>query len=1382
MSKKKFELVDPSRTFEGIHSSNRVNETDWNLCFICQQETSSKLECPANSRQTDKEVGYVKVADQLKDFSSIGELPESLQVRVESGDLLHSLKEHEAKFHKTCRNKYDSYHYERACKRRKLADRESLPEIGATRATRSRFSAENFRPCCFFCEKEDAESNLSSAQTFALDRRVRDAALLLSDEKLLAKLSEGDLVAIEAKYHKSCLASLYNRVRNATKNDLGKGDEDEIISGVVLAEVIGYIHEIYQTEEGIPVFKLSDLVTLYRNRLKEYGGSNSLIESVHSTRLKENILGHIPELGEYKKGKHVLLTFKEESGQAIFDACAFSNEDDGMCLARAAAIIRKQIIASSKENDAILVPASEGSSVPHSLYSLICMVLNGWNIDEKVPVKEQTAAMSIAQLIKFNTVKTKRRKCTQTDVVRHSKENETPFPLYLGLMLHSKTRKKGLIDNLSRHGLSVSYKRVQSVQLAITKQLCRSYQNQGVFCPPSLKKGIFTSAAIDNIDHNPSSTTAKEAFHGTSISVFQHPEEDIESEIFVLERGIEEMDVKLQLPEYYTAVVSTKTEDAEYPSQSVNPERIGNVEGAHRVANQWLQKVEGIDDANAQIDVKERLSWSGYHSQIAGNRIIRPNCTSTLLPLLEESINSHAMVRHTMDIVVLILRQLCPEQAAVITADQPVYAIAKKVQWSYPELYGENKLVMMMGALHIEMATLNMLGDWLEGSGWVEVLIEAQIHSPGRAESVLSGTHVKRSRYVHQVTCAALHLLLVSAYRNSSTDVPIEEWITARRSSSAQFNYWLTVIELETLLLMLVRSIREGDIHMFVRSLEDIAPWMFALDHVHYARWLPVFINDLKLLPVKHPSIFKEFLKGKFTFQKTKRAFSCLAEDQAHEQNNKIVKIDGGAIGILQDPAALLKWMVAGPEITRMLQSFENEEPQYEDEDNGHHEDSDGQEKKFRKDTIAIKEVFSELGNPFEEDDVLMHVTKKCLMSQEAMQSVREAQRLGKEQYDRYVKERLIMRQVSLYSAIKRNSLPLFREKNKVSTSKGKLRMVSLKEECWLYASLYVACQSRDGDLQDFFTHENHSYPPALSEYGKLRTCTKADFLQPLDAFGSTCLSGPEATAKIIDGAAVVQMTAPRDIKTFGQYASDVFTKAIYKSFQQQGMGRVDVVFDVYLKDSLKSETRERRGSGTRISVRETTPIWGQWQQFLRDDDNKTELFGLLADKLVSHCPPNRMILATSFDRTLCNADIDLTRVSPCNHEEADTRIFVHVKHAADSGHRKIVVKTVDTDVVVLAISLFQSLQIEELWVEFGVGKQLRWLPIHEYVTNLGESVCKGLRFWFAFTGCDTVSSFAGRGKKYSWTVWRSHPDVNETFERYALVFHLCKKYKNIIL
>ena len=42
-------------------------------------------------------------------------------------------------------------------------------------------------------------------------------------------------------------------------------------------------------------------------------------------------------------------------------------------------------------------------------------------------------------------------------------------------------------------------------------------------CPPNLREGLFTTAAIDNIDHNPSSTTTTDALHGTGISLFQHP-------------------------------------------------------------------------------------------------------------------------------------------------------------------------------------------------------------------------------------------------------------------------------------------------------------------------------------------------------------------------------------------------------------------------------------------------------------------------------------------------------------------------------------------------------------------------------------------------------------------------------------------------------------------------------------------------------------------------------------------------------------------------------------------------------------------------------------------------------------------------------------------
>ncbi|CAC5399636.1 unnamed protein product [Mytilus coruscus] len=70
--------------------------------------------------------------------------------------------------------------------------------------------------------------------------------------------------------------------------------------------------------------------------------------------------------------------------------------------------------------------------------------------------------------------------------------------------------------------LSVSYDRILSVSASLTNTLCKQYQEDGYVCPPSLQIGLVTTAAVDNIDHNPSSTTAQDSFHGTGISLFQH--------------------------------------------------------------------------------------------------------------------------------------------------------------------------------------------------------------------------------------------------------------------------------------------------------------------------------------------------------------------------------------------------------------------------------------------------------------------------------------------------------------------------------------------------------------------------------------------------------------------------------------------------------------------------------------------------------------------------------------------------------------------------------------------------------------------------------------------------------------------------------------------
>lgn len=76
----------------------------------------------------------------------------------------------------------------------------------------------------------------------------------------------------------------------------------------------------------------------------------------------------------------------------------------------------------------------------------------------------------------------------------------------------------------------------------------------------------------------------------------------------------------------------------------------------------------------------------------------------------------------------------------------------------------------------------------------------------------------------------------------------------------------------------------------------------------------------------------------------------------------------------------------------------------------------------------------------------------------------------------------------------------------------------------------------------------------------------------------------------------------------------------------------------------------------------------------------------------------------------MCSEDYDTSRISPCDHEESDTRIFVHVLDAVLSGHKKIAIRTVDSDVVVLAVAFAATIkEIEELWIAFGTKNEFRF-------------------------------------------------------------------------
>ena len=224
-----------------------------------------------------------------------------------------------------------------------------------------------------------------------------------------------------------------------------------------------------------------------------------------------------------------------------------------------------------------------------------------------------------------------------------------------------------------------------------------------------------------------------------------------------------------------------------------------------------------------------------------------------------------------------------------------------------------------------------------------------------------------------------------------------------------------------------------------------------------------------------------------FVVRKTIRAFSSIALDHAHEQVNAIIKGEGGAVGLTENPAALRRWMVAGPELSRMVQEFERVHPRQQRSE-ATMKQKPAVQSTFSKDVVNTMSYFEELGNPFQdESENLMAIHTKDIKDDAAVNTIQNTSRIGEKQFQLFVEERFIDRTKPVTDPLKKNNLPTFSTPCKKMISKDKARVQVLKEDCSLFSRLYIACQTRDGNLEEFFTYENQPWPPSLSELGELR-------------------------------------------------------------------------------------------------------------------------------------------------------------------------------------------------------------------------------------------------------------------------------------------------------
>uniref|UniRef100_A0A0L8FV64 Uncharacterized protein n=1 Tax=Octopus bimaculoides TaxID=37653 RepID=A0A0L8FV64_OCTBM len=533
-----------------------------------------------------------------------------------------------------------------------------------------------------------------------------------------------------------------------------------------------------------------------------------------------------------------------------------------------------------------------------------------------------------------------------------------------------------------------------------------------------------------------------------------------------------------------------------------------------------------------------------------------------------------------------------------------------KIQWKWPQMDGS--FVILMGSLHTDMAALRVAGSLRKSSGWTTVSDEAGIATSGTTDSFLSATSVTKTRRVHQVTSCSLYQLKKRAYEASD--------------KSRSFN-----------------------------------------DCTHYAR--SVHINDMRKLLEANPSVNEEFAAGRFEIHKMERLFSAIGVDQVHEQNNALIKEDGGAV-----------------EICHLVGEYDELSKIRQRTNASHHKHIPSVQKTFLED-----------------------VQNFYAMDSDAADTLKN-----------YVPEGM-------------------------KTKTARKLDNAVEQDCNLFANLFITSQTRQVDLEEFFRCENANFPASISSNGDFYRGTKSDLIACLKKQVEMLANRPETDAIFIDRAHLAHDIQHKHL-TFKDYAEHDFVGKINKYAERYR--------HTYNSQSLKSFMRLQRKKGK---------VPQNWPSFLQKEENKKELYTFLAHKLKQ--ATGGQVFTTAMSSCVSNKEDEVKHLmedmTDCSHEEADTRIFVHVMNAVKQSYiTRATILANDIDIVVIAVATFSVLKRSglDLWVAYRMDKSRRW-PVG-----------------YAVTGCDTVNAFKERANNTFHQLSAPCADITEdqmqVIERFVVLLY----------
>ncbi|KAJ8679187.1 hypothetical protein QAD02_014974 [Eretmocerus hayati] len=1045
----------------------------------------------------------------------------------------------------------------------------------------------------------------------------------------------------------------------------------------------------------------------------------------------------------------------------------------------------------------------ENTSIPDGMVALFSGM---FNIPENKLCDDEIVPHGTSQeALDRKKLKIKSLFQTMFFILKNGRE-KTPLQVMNGIALHATCKSKTLIDSLNHLGLSISYDEILRIRNGLALYTLE-LNARGIPLPNHLKRFIFTVLAFDNFDWNEWITSGMYSTHDTVSVGFQERSNDIQRKPRISETSVNQrsrsFDVNLSCQELKTFHKPpgkiTLPPDFQI-DVLITPEMFDQLNSDDFTWNLSRMSVDDgalvVSQRDGENSESERLqtvpSWSAYFSVVYDDN--QKLQTTAFLPILPHPVTEYSTVYTAMCNFVDILHQL-DQQHLPITCDEGVYRIARHIQLQMPEKFG--RLIFILGSLHMAKVLQSCIGKYLSESGANHILVETESFGVNAVEHVLGGSDYARamkgfdllaealtrlqieaffkdndpSKYEDELStiqalqdaftegntseCKSLHEIFVNNAGGLLQD--FQKFISIRREQSPAFKYWDNFLRLHRLLKNLTRADRSANWDLYAHCVKLCLPIFLIFDRTNYSRWLPLYYHDISTLQQYAPEVYKEFKSGKFVNKRNNTPFTSVGYDHGLESSHILaLKGKAGAIGCTRNKNYMTSWNLIFHEIQAInnyYRTITNTKTE-NDELRVHHESSPTVSQRTEREVMnIIVYINSHNSNPFKEGThPLINIATKELATTKATEQLLNIFNNACEYWEDFCHKRFIDKSMSISDPISRFGLP-----NLTSLAKGNSRPQSKsKNEKEIKAAhkILEIAKERNYDLRRLFSFKLTHEDLLFDRDGSMKKYkSKSDLIKVLEKNFKVenfqeC-PNLDGFSLMVDVMLQCRQLKLKEMRTFKDF-SEAFCKRI-SHFSNRGVTRIDLIFDSYNEKSLKTGERLDRYQKGAIDIQiidELVPCPKQGDLFWGSSGNKMKLQAFLRNYCLAKAeeiwPGVQVICSATMDLPSESLnDSDLKILQNNRIEEADSRLILHVFHACSLGVEKILVKSSDTDIVVLLLhywSTFEEQGLKEIWMTIGAGAKKRYLALHDLAIKCGRKLCSVLVPLHHLTGADYTS------------------------------------------